>query len=163
MLLSESHYLFRHQISISKRLIEEGINCWNLISNYNHHVLWENLVSGLQEHFLKMTFGRIRSLTHQVLFFLFKLVGSLKEYFKKGYLEVSVFSEVPNPLTHQIRNYIPFFNLKCQLCLGRFGGFFLQKTRLSKRESERERETSLFAGGINYLSWRICEILIFLF
>lgn len=58
-----SHH--RHQISISKRLIEEGINCWNLISNDNHHVLWENLVSGLQEHFLKMTFGRIRSLTHQ--------------------------------------------------------------------------------------------------
>ncbi|MCD7449013.1 hypothetical protein HAX54_048096 [Datura stramonium] len=58
-----SHH--RHQISISKRLIEEGFKCWNLISNDNHHVLWENLVSGLQEHFLKRTFGRTRSLTHQ--------------------------------------------------------------------------------------------------
>ncbi|XP_016451086.1 SH2 domain-containing protein A isoform X2 [Nicotiana tabacum] len=58
-----SHH--RHQISISKRLIEEGIKCWNLISDDNHHVPWMNLVSGLQEHFLKMTFGRTRSLTHQ--------------------------------------------------------------------------------------------------
>ncbi|XP_059282277.1 SH2 domain-containing protein A-like [Lycium ferocissimum] len=58
-----SHH--RHQISISKRLITEGIRCWNLISNENQHVLWENLVSGLQEHFLKMTFGCTRSLTYQ--------------------------------------------------------------------------------------------------
>ncbi|KAM3344343.1 hypothetical protein P3S68_026435 [Capsicum galapagoense] len=52
----------RLQISISKRLIEKGIKCWNLISNNNHHVFWENLVSELEEHFLKMTFGRTRSL-----------------------------------------------------------------------------------------------------
>ncbi|CAN4103009.1 unnamed protein product [Withania somnifera] len=58
-----SHH--RHQISISKRLIEEGIKCWSLISNDNHHLLWENLVSGLQEYFQKITFSRTRSLTLQ--------------------------------------------------------------------------------------------------
>ncbi|KAI5662258.1 hypothetical protein M9H77_21581 [Catharanthus roseus] len=58
-----SHH--RHQIMIAKRLIEDGAKVWNFIAKSNHHVLWENLVSGIKEHFTSMV-SCTRSLTFQV-------------------------------------------------------------------------------------------------
>ncbi|CAH9147626.1 unnamed protein product [Cuscuta epithymum] len=55
----------RHQILISKRLIDIGIKCWNLISKNSQNVLWEDLVSELQDHFMTLTFCRTRCLTKQ--------------------------------------------------------------------------------------------------
>lgn len=104
-----------------------GIKCWNLISDDNHHVPWMNLVSGLQEHFLKMTFGRTRSLTHQVLFFLSKLVHSLENYSKRENLfprffeNTHIFSEVPNPLTRLFGKAVLHFQRQVLLPIGRVG------------------------------------------
>lgn len=44
----------RHQITISKRLIEEGTKAWTSISPNNQHVLWDNIVLKLNEHFMKI-------------------------------------------------------------------------------------------------------------
>ena len=60
------HCLVRWQIKIAKRLIEEGIEMWNSISLNNRHVLWENLVSIVNEHFTKIACCANRNLTHQV-------------------------------------------------------------------------------------------------
>ncbi|XP_027127004.1 SH2 domain-containing protein A [Coffea arabica] len=68
-----SHH--RHQIMIAKRLIEEGIEAWNLISQKNDHVLWENLLSGVKEHFMKIVPCGTRSLTHQDLELLRRISG----------------------------------------------------------------------------------------
>ncbi|KAL3503053.1 hypothetical protein ACH5RR_037502 [Cinchona calisaya] len=68
-----SHH--RKQIMMAKRLIEEGAEAWNLISQNNHHVLWENLVSGVKEHFLKIVSCGTRSLTHQDLDLLRRISG----------------------------------------------------------------------------------------
>ncbi|KAL3508811.1 hypothetical protein ACH5RR_028212 [Cinchona calisaya] len=69
-----SHH--RHQILIAKRLIEEGAEAWNSISQKNHHVLWENVVFGVKEHFVKMVSRGARSLTDQDLELLRKISGS---------------------------------------------------------------------------------------
>lgn len=45
----------RHQIQITKRLVEEGIQVWTSVSGNNHHVLWENLVFSINEHFMKIS------------------------------------------------------------------------------------------------------------
>lgn len=69
-------------------------------------------MSGLQEHFLKMTFGHTRSLTHQVLFFLCKLVHSLKNYFKEGVtllLFPRFFGKYPHILRGSKSTYTPIW------------------------------------------------------
>ncbi|KAJ9537740.1 hypothetical protein OSB04_030473, partial [Centaurea solstitialis] len=55
----------RNQIRISKRMIEEGTNAWNLISNNNHNGLWDNTILVLRELFMKVACCRNRFLTHQ--------------------------------------------------------------------------------------------------
>lgn len=57
-----SHH--RRQIIIAKRLVEEGMQAWTSVSQSNHHVLWENLVFGINECFMKIT-GCSRPLTYQ--------------------------------------------------------------------------------------------------
>lgn len=68
-----SHH--RHQIMIAKRLIEEGSEAWNLISQKSNHVLWESLLSGVKEHFVKIVPCGTRSLTHQDLEILRRISG----------------------------------------------------------------------------------------
>nr|GMD84180.1 SH2 domain-containing protein A-like [Ipomoea batatas] len=68
-----SHH--RRQILISKRLIEDGIKCWSFISRNSHNVLWDNLVTGLQDHFMKLTFCATRSLTRQDFEILRRIAG----------------------------------------------------------------------------------------
>ncbi|XP_010274602.1 PREDICTED: uncharacterized protein LOC104609879 [Nelumbo nucifera] len=48
-----SHH--QYQISISKRLVQEGTNAWNLISQNKHQVLWENAVFEIEEQFMKIS------------------------------------------------------------------------------------------------------------
>ncbi|CAI9088901.1 OLC1v1023355C1 [Oldenlandia corymbosa var. corymbosa] len=67
-----SHHL--RQIKIAKRLIEEGIEAWNLISLNNQHVLWENMVTGVNEHFRRIACAS-RSLTQQDLDLLRRISG----------------------------------------------------------------------------------------
>ncbi|KAF8398119.1 hypothetical protein HHK36_017044 [Tetracentron sinense] len=56
----------RYQILIAKRLVEEGINCWNLISQHHHLVLWENAVFEIEEQFMKISQCTTRALSEQV-------------------------------------------------------------------------------------------------
>ncbi|GAA0149850.1 DNA-binding transcription factor [Lithospermum erythrorhizon] len=65
----------RHQITMSKRLIEEEIKAWNLISQNNQHVLWENLVAGINEQFIDIAVSSSRPLTHQDFDFFRRLAG----------------------------------------------------------------------------------------
>lgn len=55
----------RNQIRISKRMIEEGTNAWNLISHNNHNGLWDNMILVLRELFMKVACCRNRFLTQQ--------------------------------------------------------------------------------------------------
>ncbi|XP_024980132.1 SH2 domain-containing protein A isoform X2 [Cynara cardunculus var. scolymus] len=55
----------RNQIRISKRMIEEGTNAWNLISRNNHNGLWDNMILVISELFMKVARCRNRFLTQQ--------------------------------------------------------------------------------------------------
>lgn len=48
-------------------MIEEGTKAWNLISQNNHQVHWENVVFEIEELFMKIAHCSTRSLTHEVL------------------------------------------------------------------------------------------------
>ncbi|KAL0399518.1 UNVERIFIED_CONTAM: SH2 domain-containing protein B [Sesamum radiatum] len=52
------------QIKIARRLMVEGIQAWASISENNSHVQWENLVSGINEHYMRIACCS-RSLTDQ--------------------------------------------------------------------------------------------------
>ncbi|KAB1216366.1 hypothetical protein CJ030_MR4G000599 [Morella rubra] len=69
----------RHQISIAKRLIEEGSKAWNLISQNNHRIRWENVVFEIEEHFTKIVGCSSRSLTQQD-FELLRRIAGCQEY-----------------------------------------------------------------------------------
>lgn len=56
----------RRQISIAKILIEEGTKAWNMISQNNHQIRWENVVFEIEEYFMKIACCSSRSLTQQV-------------------------------------------------------------------------------------------------
>jgi hypothetical protein len=72
-----SHH--RHQISIAKRLIDEGTKAWNSISQNNHHIRWENMVFEIEEHFMKIACCSSRSLTQQD-FELLRRIAGCQEY-----------------------------------------------------------------------------------
>lgn len=55
----------RNQIRISKRMIEDGTKVWNLLSQNNQHVLWNNMILVLQDQFMKISCCRNRILTQQ--------------------------------------------------------------------------------------------------
>ncbi|KAM7503873.1 hypothetical protein LguiB_002777 [Lonicera macranthoides] len=65
----------RHQIIVSKRLIEDGIKIWNMISQDNDHLLWENLVSEIKEHFMKISHCSTRYLVQQDFELLRRIAG----------------------------------------------------------------------------------------
>lgn len=68
-----SHH--RHQIRISKRLIEEGTKAWNSMSQNNHEVRWENAVFEIGEQFMRIACSSTRSLTQQDFNVLRKVAG----------------------------------------------------------------------------------------
>ncbi|KAL0001483.1 hypothetical protein SO802_015264 [Lithocarpus litseifolius] len=72
-----SHH--RHQISIAKRLIEEGTKAWSLISQNNHYIRWENAVFEIEEYFMKIARCSSRSLTQQD-FELLRSIAGCQEY-----------------------------------------------------------------------------------
>ncbi|GAB2284283.1 hypothetical protein Dimus_018746 [Dionaea muscipula] len=69
----------RHQISIAKRLFEEGERAWDLISQNNRRVNWENVVFEIEEQFMKICCCHTRSLTQQDMNFL-KRISGCNEY-----------------------------------------------------------------------------------
>ncbi|KAL5736692.1 hypothetical protein ACOSQ2_031480 [Xanthoceras sorbifolium] len=68
-----SHH--RYQIIIAKKLIEEGRNAWNLISQNNHHVHWDSAVFGIEEQFMKISCCCTRSLKQQDFELLRRIAG----------------------------------------------------------------------------------------
>ncbi|XP_059661383.1 SH2 domain-containing protein A-like [Cornus florida] len=68
-----SHH--RHQITMAKRLIEEGTKVWNLISPNNHHVLWDNVASEIMDSFMKIACCSTRFLTQQDFKLLRRIAG----------------------------------------------------------------------------------------
>lgn len=68
-----SHH--RCQIIITRKLIEEGTKAWNLISQNNHQVHWENVVFEIEELFMKIAHCSTRSLTHEDLELLRRISG----------------------------------------------------------------------------------------
>ncbi|KAF8391126.1 hypothetical protein HHK36_023427 [Tetracentron sinense] len=64
-----------YQILIAKRLVEEGINCWNLISQHHHPVLWENAVFEIEEQFMKISQCTTRGLSEQDFELLRRIAG----------------------------------------------------------------------------------------
>lgn len=68
-----SHH--RRQIISAKRLIEEGIRVWNLISQNNHHVHWDDVVFEIEEQFMKIACCSTRSLTQQDFELLKRIAG----------------------------------------------------------------------------------------
>ncbi|KAK3011377.1 hypothetical protein RJ639_012447, partial [Escallonia herrerae] len=65
----------RHQILLAKGLIKEGIRAWNMISQNNHHVLWENLdfellrrIAGCQELVAQENFEKLWCWLYPVAF-----------------------------------------------------------------------------------------------
>ncbi|VFQ80761.1 unnamed protein product [Cuscuta campestris] len=68
-----SHH--KRQILMSKRLIDIGIKCWTLISKSSENVLWDDMISWLKDHFLKLTFCRTRCLTRQDFEILRRIAG----------------------------------------------------------------------------------------
>ncbi|KAF6135542.1 hypothetical protein GIB67_015395 [Kingdonia uniflora] len=67
-----SHH--KYQISMTKRLIQEGTSTWTLISHSNQQVLWENAVVEIEEQFMKISRCNTKSLTGQVpSFFIIQL------------------------------------------------------------------------------------------
>lgn len=79
-----SHH--RHQISIAKRLIEEGIKAWNSISQNNHQTRWEDVVFEIEEHFMKIACCSSRSLTQQD-FELLRRIAGCREYLSQENFE----------------------------------------------------------------------------
>lgn len=77
----------RHQIMISKRLIEEGTKAWALISQNNDHIHWENIIYEVEEQFMKIACCNSRSLAHQDFELLRRIAGCwdyiTKENFEK--------------------------------------------------------------------------------
>ncbi|XP_022717399.1 SH2 domain-containing protein A-like isoform X2 [Durio zibethinus] len=68
-----SHH--RHQIKMSKRLIDDGTKAWNLISQNNLQVQWESAVFKIEEQFMKIACCTTRSLTQQDFELLRKIAG----------------------------------------------------------------------------------------
>ncbi|XAR56410.1 hypothetical protein NMG60_11036887 [Bertholletia excelsa] len=64
-----------HQILIAKRLVEEGTKAWELVSQNNPHVLWDNLVAEIKKRFMKIARCSSRSLTQQDLELLRRIAG----------------------------------------------------------------------------------------
>ncbi|KAJ4838717.1 hypothetical protein Tsubulata_023235 [Turnera subulata] len=65
----------RRQIIIAKRLIEEGMNAWNSISQKNGRVPWENVVFEIADQFVKTACCSTRSLTEQDFELLRRIAG----------------------------------------------------------------------------------------
>ncbi|GKV34444.1 hypothetical protein SLEP1_g42817 [Rubroshorea leprosula] len=65
----------RHQIKVSKRLIDEGIKAWNLMSQNNHQVQWESVVFEIEEQFMRIACCTTRSLSQQDFEVLRKIAG----------------------------------------------------------------------------------------
>ncbi|XP_054816947.1 SH2 domain-containing protein A-like [Prosopis cineraria] len=68
-----SHY--GNQISIAKRLIEEGILVWKTLSQNNYNIQWESAVYEIEEKFMKIARCSSRSLTLQDLELLRRISG----------------------------------------------------------------------------------------
>lgn len=64
-----------NQISMAKRLIEDGTNLWNRISPNNHHIPWESAVYEIEEQFMKIASCGSRSLSPQDLDLLRRIAG----------------------------------------------------------------------------------------
>ncbi|KAL8148742.1 SH2 domain-containing protein B-like [Apium graveolens] len=65
----------RHQIVMSKKLIEDGTKAWNLVSKNNKQVLWENLSSEIEEQFKKISCCSTRYLSLEDLELLRNIAG----------------------------------------------------------------------------------------
>ncbi|KAL9232490.1 hypothetical protein vseg_007598 [Gypsophila vaccaria] len=72
----------RHQITIAKRLLEEGAKVWNSISRGSHRVQWDDVVFNIEEQFMRIACCNTRSLTQQDLNFLRRTSGG-REYMTK--------------------------------------------------------------------------------
>ncbi|XP_050943893.1 SH2 domain-containing protein B-like isoform X3 [Cucumis melo] len=71
----------RHQILMSRKLIEEGTRAWNSISQNKHHVHWENVVFEIEEQFIRISGCSSRSLTQQFQDFeLLRRISGCQEY-----------------------------------------------------------------------------------
>ncbi|KAL7216622.1 hypothetical protein ACSBR1_028541 [Camellia fascicularis] len=64
-----------HQIIIGKKLVEEGTKAWELISQNNPNVHWENVVSEIEQRFRKIVCCSSRSLAQQDLELLRRIAG----------------------------------------------------------------------------------------
>ncbi|XP_038898307.1 SH2 domain-containing protein A-like isoform X2 [Benincasa hispida] len=69
----------RHQILMSKKLIEEGTQAWSSISQNKHHVHWENVGFEIEEQFMRIAGCSSRSLTQQD-FELLRRISGCQEY-----------------------------------------------------------------------------------
>lgn len=56
----------RNQIVISKKLIEDGTKAWNMVSENNKQVLWDNLSPEIEEQFKKISCCSTRYLSSEV-------------------------------------------------------------------------------------------------
>ncbi|XP_057461323.1 SH2 domain-containing protein A-like isoform X2 [Actinidia eriantha] len=63
------------QIIIAKRLVEEGMRAWDLISQNNPHVIWEHVVFEIKQRFMKIARCSSRFLTQQDLEILRRIAG----------------------------------------------------------------------------------------
>lgn len=64
-----------HQIVITKKLIEDGTEAWNMISQNSNLVHWENVVLEIEMQFMKIACCSTRSLSHQDSEILRKIAG----------------------------------------------------------------------------------------
>ncbi|KAJ7981916.1 SH2 domain protein A [Quillaja saponaria] len=79
-----SHH--KNQILIAKRLIEEGTKAWNVISQNNNPVPWENAVFEIEEQFMKIACCSSRTLTQQD-FELLRRIAGCREYLAQDNFE----------------------------------------------------------------------------
>ncbi|KAG5546012.1 hypothetical protein RHGRI_018249 [Rhododendron griersonianum] len=63
------------QVILAKRLVEEGTKAWDLISQNNPHVIWENVVAEINNRFMKIACSSTRSLTLQDFEILRRIAG----------------------------------------------------------------------------------------
>lgn len=63
------------QVIIAKRLVEEGTKAWDMISQNNPHVIWENVVTEINHRFMKIACSSTRSLTLQDFEILRRIAG----------------------------------------------------------------------------------------
>ncbi|XP_058221384.1 SH2 domain-containing protein B-like isoform X2 [Rhododendron vialii] len=63
------------QVMLAKRLVEEGTKAWDLISQNNPHVIWENVVAEINNRFMKIACSSTRSLTLQDFEILRRIAG----------------------------------------------------------------------------------------